>query len=107
MPPQRHILNTNGSFESTVVKEILGKPELRYNQTSPFLVAIEYFKAEYFARKYNSPLTNLRDLVLVQVHMFGPPRIGVPLIFFMSSLGEGLGDMSTPTSSMVASGVSP
>ena len=42
--------------------------------------------------------------MLVQVRPFSSPEFGVSLSLGMSSLGEG---MSTPTSAMMASGVSP
>ena len=45
--------------------------------------------------------------MLVQVLPFGSPRVGVHLIFSMSSSGECLGGMSTTSSAMMASGVSP
>ena len=106
-PPQRQILITSGSFESTGVSESLRESELRYTHIGPLLVEIEYLQAEEFARKYNSPLTNLRDLVLLQACLFSSCGVGVPLSSSMSNSGEGSGDMSTPTSAMVASGVSP
>ena len=68
---------------------------------------IEYLQAQEFARNYNSPLIYLRDLVLVQVRQLGAVGIGVPLSYLISSLGEGLEDMPTPTSSMLESGASP
>ena len=46
---------------------------------------IEYLQDKDFSRNYNSPLTDLRDLILVQVHPFGPPSSGVPLRSIMSS----------------------
>ena len=75
--------------------------------TYPLLVEIEDLQVKEFARNYNSPLTNLRDLFLVQVRLFGPPRIGVSLSFVISISREGLGDISTPNSAMVSIGVSP
>ena len=106
-PPQKWRLDTNSSFESPGVSESPWEPELCYTQPNPLSVEIEYLQAQEFARNYNSPLIYLRDLVLVQVRQLGPLGIGLPLSSLISSLGEGLEDMPTPISSMLASGVSP
>ena len=55
-----------------------------------------------FARNFNSPLTNLNDPVIIQVHPFDSPVIGVPMRVFMASSVEG---MSTPTSTIPYGGV--
>ena len=106
-PPQKWRLDTNSSFESPGVSESPWDPELCYTQPNPLSVEIEYLQAQEFARNYNSPLIYLRDLVLVQVRQLGPLGIGLPLSSLISSLGEGLEDMPTHTSSMLASGASP
>ena len=106
-PPQKWRLDTNSSFESLGVSESPWEPELCYTQPNPLSIEIEYLQAQEFARNYNSPLIYLRDLVLVQVRHLGPLGIGVPLSSLIYSLGEGLDDMPTPTSSMLASGSSP
>ena len=61
-------------------------------------------QVDEFARKFNSPLTDLNYPVIVQVLPFSSLGSGVPLSQFMSRSGEG---MSTPTSAILASGVSP
>ena len=47
------------------VNQILGEPKICYTQSDPLLVEIEDLQALEFARNYNSPLTNLRYIVLV------------------------------------------
>ena len=64
-PPQRQRLDTDGSFEPIGVSEVLGEPELRTDQFDLTAVEIEYLQADEFARNFNSPLTDLNDLVIV------------------------------------------
>ena len=61
-------------------------------------------QANKFARKFNSPLTDLNDHVIVQVCPFNSPVIGVPVRKFMASAGE---SPSTPISAIPAEGVPP
>ena len=106
-PPRRKIINISGSFEPTGISESPGEPELRYNQPNHPLVEINDLQDEYFARNYKSPLTDLRDHVLVQVRDFSQPGLGVPSSFGMLNIGEGPGDINTPTSAMLVGGTSP
>ena len=46
-------------------------------------------------------------IVLVQIRPFSQPRTGVPLDILMSNTREGSRDIYTPTSTMLAGGVSP
>ena len=78
--------------------------ELRENCFNLNTVEIEYLQAYEFARNFNSPLTDLNDPVIVQVHPFNPPLIGVPLGRIMSTVGE---SSSTYTSAALAEGVPP
>ena len=87
-PPQRRILYIEVSFEQVGTSEVLGKPELRTNQVDTTAVEIEDLQAGEFARKFNSPLTDLNDPVIVQVRPFNSPVIGVPLSRLMSTTGE-------------------
>ena len=57
-----------------------------------------------FARNFNSPLTDLNDPMIVQVHPFNSLVIGVPLGRLMSTTGE---SSSTSTSVAPAEGVPP
>ena len=41
-----------------------------------------------FARNFNTPLTDLNDPVIVQVHPFDPPVFGVPVGRIMSTTRE-------------------
>ena len=66
-PPQRQILDTDGSFEPVGISEVSGEPELRKNQVDTTIVEITDLQADEFARIFNSPLTDLNDLVIVQV----------------------------------------
>ena len=66
-PPQRRRLDTGGSFEPIGVSEVPGEPELRANRFNLNTVEIEYLQADEFAGNFNSPLTDLNDLVIVQV----------------------------------------
>ena len=106
-PPRRKIINISGSFEPTGISECPGEPELRYNQPNHPLVEINDLQDEYFARNYKSPLTDLRDHVLVQVRDFSQPGLGVPSSFGMLNIGEGPGDINTPTSTMLIGVASP
>ena len=67
-------------------------------------VEIEDLQDDKFARNFNSPLTDLNDYVIVQVHPFYSPVIGVPVSRLMSSAGE---SPSTPISAISAEGVPP
>ena len=87
-PPQRWRLDTYGSFEPIGFSEILGEPELRKNCLNLNTVEIEDLQADKFARNFNTPLTNLNDPVIVPVHPFDPPVIGVLVGRIMSSAGE-------------------
>ena len=69
-PPQRWILDTDGSYEPIGVSEVLGEPELRTNQFDLTIVEIEDLQVDEFARNFNSPLTDLNDPVIVQVRPF-------------------------------------
>ena len=69
-PPQRRRLDTNGSFEPIGVSEVPGEPELRENYFDLTTVEIEDLQADKFARNFNSPLTDLNDLVIVKVLPF-------------------------------------
>ena len=40
-------------------------------------------QVDEFSRNYNIPLTDLSDLVLVQVHPFSSPEFGVPFIRYV------------------------
>ena len=64
-PPQRWRLDTDGSFEPTSLREVLGEPELRINQEETSIVEIEDLQADEFARNFNSPLTYLNHHVIV------------------------------------------
>ena len=69
-PPQRRRLDTDGSFESIGVSEVLGEPVLRANRSNFNTVEIEDLQANEFARNFNTPLTNLNDPKIVQVRNF-------------------------------------
>ena len=101
-PPQRWRLDTNDSFEPIGVSEVLGEPKLRANRFNLNKVEIEDLQADDFARKFNSALTNLNDPVIVQVHPFDSPVIGVPMSRLMASSGEG---PFTPISAILTEGV--
>ena len=103
-PPQRWILDTDGSYEPIGVSEVLGEPELRTNQFDLTIVEIENLQVDEFARKFNSPLTDLNDTVIVQVCPFNSLMIGVPLGRLMSNAGE---SSSTSTSATLDEGVPP
>ena len=62
--------------------------ELRENHFDLNIVEIEDLQDDEFARNFNSPLTNLNDSVIIQVHPFNPPMIGVPVGRIMSTTGE-------------------
>ena len=103
-PPQRRRLDTDGSFELVGISEVLGEPELRTNQSDTTLVEIEELQDDNFVRNFNSPLTHLNNPIIVQVHPFNSPMIGVPMGRLMSSVGE---SSSTSTSAAPAKGVPP
>ena len=71
-PPQRRRLDTNGYFEPVGVSEVSGEPELRANRFNLNTVEIEDLQADEFAKNFNTPLTDLNDPVIVQVHPFDP-----------------------------------
>ena len=48
------------------------------------IVEIEDLQDDEFARNFNTPLTYLNDPVIVQVHPFDPPVIGVTVGRIMS-----------------------
>ena len=52
-------------------------------------IEIEYLQDDEFARKFNSPLTELNDHVIVQVLQFDSPVIGVHVSRLMASSREG------------------
>ena len=64
-PPQRKRLDTDGSFEPIGVSEVLGEPELRANHLDLNTIEIEDLQDDEFARNFNTPLTDLNDLVTV------------------------------------------
>ena len=64
-PPQRRRLDTDDSFERIGVSEVLGEPELRANRLNLNIVEIEDLQVDEFARNFNTPLTDLNDLVIV------------------------------------------
>ena len=78
----------DGSFEPIGVNEVLGEPKLRENHFNLNTIEIEYLQVDEFARNFNSPLTDLNDHLIVQVHPFNPPVIGVPVGRIMSTTGE-------------------
>ena len=84
---QRWRLDTDGSFEPVGISEVPGEPKLRTNQVDTTIVEIEEFHADKFAKNFNSPITNLNDLVIVQVRPFNSPLIVVLVGRLMSSEG--------------------
>ena len=64
-PPQRRRLETDSSFKSIGVSEVLGETELRENRFNLNIVEIEYLQANEFARNFNSPLIDLNDPMIV------------------------------------------
>ena len=86
------------------ISEVPGEPELRTNQVDTTTVEIEDLQANEFARNFNSPLTDLNDLVIIQVRPFNSPVIGVPMSRLMASARE---SPSTPISAILAEGVPP
>ena len=64
-PPQRPRLDIDGSFELIGVIEVPGERELGENHFNLNTVEIEYLQADEFAGNFNSPLTDLNDLVVV------------------------------------------
>ena len=103
-PPQRWILDTDGSFEPVGISEFPGEMELRTNQFDTKTVDIEGLEDDNCARNFNSPLIDLNDPVIIQVHPFNSPVIGVPVTSLMASAGE---IPSTPISAILAKGVPP
>ena len=87
-PPQRWILDTDGSFEPIGVSEVPGELALRANCFDFNTVEIEDLQADEFARNFNTPLTDLNALVIVQVRPFESPVLGVPVGRIMSTIGE-------------------
>ena len=71
-PPQRRILDTDSSFELIGVNEVPGEQKLRENCFNLNTVEIEDLQDDEFARNFNSPLTDLNDPMIVQVHPQGP-----------------------------------
>ena len=103
-PPQRRRLDTDGSFEPLGFSEVLGEPELRENHFDLNTIEIEDLQADEFSRNFNTPLTDLNNPVIIQVHPFHPPVIGVPVGRIMSTAGE---SFFTSTSASPAEGVLP
>ena len=64
-PPQRRILDIDGSFKPVGISEVPGEPELRTNQVDTTPVEIEELQDDKFVRNFNAPLTDLNDLVIV------------------------------------------
>ena len=87
-PPQRRRLDTNGSFEPIGVSEVPGEPKLKEKRLNLNTVEIGDLQTDKFARNFNTPLTDLNDLVIIQVHPFDPPVIGIPVGRIMSTVGE-------------------
>ena len=63
--PSKANIRHRWSFEPVGISEILGEPELRTNQVDTATIEIEVSQADEFARNFNSPLTDLNDLVIV------------------------------------------
>ena len=76
-PPQRRRLDTDGSFEPIGVSEVPGEPTLRTNRFDFNTVEIEDLQADEFSRNFNTPLTDLNDLLIFEVRPFDPPMFGV------------------------------
>ena len=64
-PPQRRILDTNGSFEPIGVSEVLGELELRANLFYLNTVEIEELQADEFVSNFDTPLTKLNNHVIM------------------------------------------
>ena len=86
--PQRWRLDTDGSFETIGINEVLGEPQLIANHFNLDTVEIEELQTDEFARNFNTPLTDLNNLVIVQVRPFDSPILGVPVGRIMSSAEE-------------------
>ena len=86
--PQRQRLDIDGSFKPVGISETLGEPELIANRFNIDTVEIEELQTDEFARKFNTPLTDLNDHVIIQVRPFDSPVLGVPMGRIMSSMGE-------------------
>ena len=102
LPPQRQILDTDNSFELVGISEVPGELELKTNKVDTTVVEIQDLQDHEFARKFNSPLTDLNDHVILQVLPIDSPVIGVPVRSIMEIFMEG---MSTPTSALPIGGV--
>ena len=70
LPPQRRRLDTHSSFELVGISEVPSELELRTNQVNTTTVEIEDLQDDEFARNFNSPLTDLKNLVIIQVRTF-------------------------------------
>ena len=103
-PPQTWRLDMGRSFELIGVSEVLGEPELIANHFDLDIVEIEDLQIDEFARNFNTPLTDLNDHAIIQVHSFDPPVIGVPVGRIMSTIGE---SSFISTSAVSAEGVLP
>ena len=97
-------MDTDGCFGLIGVSEVSGQPKLRENHFNLNTVKIKDLQDDEFARNFNSPLTNLNDLVIVQVRPFNPLMIDVSLGRIMSIVGE---SSSTSTSAPPDKGVLP
>ena len=84
------------------VSKFPSEPKLRTNQEDTTAIDIQDLQADEFARNFNPPLTNLSNLVIVQVIPFDSPVIGVLVSNIMAIFGEGI---STPKSVILARGV--
>ena len=64
-PPQRWILDTDGSFELIGVSEVSSEPTLRANLFDFNTVEIEDLQVDEFSRNFNTPLNELSDPMIV------------------------------------------
>ena len=87
-PPQRRRLDTDSSFELVGVSEVPGEPSLIANHLNLDTVEIEDLQTDEFARNFNTPLTDLNDVVIIQVRPFDSPVLGVLVGRIMSTAGE-------------------
>ena len=97
-------MDTDSSFEPIGVSEVMGELEHRENHLNLNIVEIEDLQVDEFVMNFNTPLTNLNDLVIVQFRPFDPPMIGVPMGRIMSTARE---SSFTFTSATPAEGVLP
>ena len=79
-------MDTDGSFESVGISEVLGEPKLIANHFDLDIVEIEELQNDEFVRNFNTPLNDLNDPVIVQVRPFDSPVLGVPVGRIMSSM---------------------